>query len=63
MVRVGTSGWHYPAGKGTWNGVFYPARRPRGFDERRYYAGQYEREMVERYPELRGLVTTTGLPI
>ena len=26
-VRVGTSGWNYPAGKGTSNGVFYPRGR------------------------------------
>ena len=25
-VRVGTSGWSYPTGEGTWNGIFYPAR-------------------------------------
>ena len=24
-IRVGTSGWSYPSGKGTWNGIFYPA--------------------------------------
>ncbi len=41
-VRVGTSGWNYPTGKGTWNGVFYPARRPRGFDELRYYAEHFD---------------------
>jgi uncharacterized protein YecE (DUF72 family) len=23
--RIGTSGWSYPAGRGTWDGVFYPA--------------------------------------
>lgn len=23
-VRVGTSGWSYPSGRGTWNGIFYP---------------------------------------
>ena len=23
-IRVGTSGWSYPSGKGTWNGIFYP---------------------------------------
>jgi uncharacterized protein YecE (DUF72 family) len=23
-VQVGTSGWSYPKGKGTWNGIFYP---------------------------------------
>lgn len=42
IVRVGTSGWNYPTGKGTWNGVFYPARRPRGFDELRYYAEHFD---------------------
>jgi uncharacterized protein YecE (DUF72 family) len=26
-VRIGTSGWSYPGGRGSWNGVFYPARR------------------------------------
>ena len=23
-IRIGTSGWSYPSGKGTWNGIFYP---------------------------------------
>jgi len=41
-IRVGTSGWHYPTGAGTWNGVFYPARRPRGFDELAYYAERFD---------------------
>jgi uncharacterized protein YecE (DUF72 family) len=41
-IRVGTSGWNYPGGRGTWNGVFYPARRPRGFDELRYYAEHFD---------------------
>ena len=41
-VLVGTSGWHYPSGRGTWNGVFYPARRPRGFDELAYYAEHFD---------------------
>lgn len=42
-VRIGTSGWNYPAGKGTWNGVFYPLRedRPRGFDELRFYSERF----------------------
>src|SRR4029078_5958752 len=40
-IRIGTSGWNYPSGNGTWNGVFYPARRPRGFDELRYYAERF----------------------
>jgi uncharacterized protein YecE (DUF72 family) len=41
-IRIGTSGWSYPAGPGTWNGVFYPARRPRGFDELAYYAEHFD---------------------
>ena len=45
-VRVGTSGWSYPTGKGTWNGIFYPVagRRPRAsgkFDELRFYAEHF----------------------
>lgn len=40
-VRVGTSGWHYPSGNGTWNGPFYPKTRPRGFDELRFYAERF----------------------
>ena len=42
-VRVGTSGWNYPTGRGTWNGVFYPParRRPKGFDELAYYAEHF----------------------
>jgi len=41
-IHVGTSGWHYPKGAGTWNGVFYPSRRPRGFDELTYYAERFD---------------------
>ena len=41
-IRVGTSGWNYPTGAGTWNGVFYPSRRPRGFDELAYYAERFD---------------------
>ena len=40
-IRVGTSGWHYPGGAGTWNGPFYPKPRPRGFDELRFYAERF----------------------
>jgi uncharacterized protein YecE (DUF72 family) len=42
-VRVGTSGWHYPTGKGTWNGIFYPPTRgrPKAFDELTYYAEHF----------------------
>ncbi len=41
-IHIGTSGWNYPSGKGTWNGVFYPAKRPRGFDELAYYAEHFD---------------------
>jgi uncharacterized protein YecE (DUF72 family) len=50
-LRIGTSGWNYPAGRGTWNGIFYPAapkgRRGKGearpkLDELAYYAEHFE---------------------
>jgi uncharacterized protein YecE (DUF72 family) len=41
-LRIGTSGWNYPSGKGTWNGVFYPKPRPKGFDELAYYAEHFD---------------------
>jgi uncharacterized protein YecE (DUF72 family) len=42
-LRIGTSGWNYPTGKGTWNGIFYPLRedRERGFDELRFYSERF----------------------
>jgi len=42
-VRIGTSGWNYPSGKGTWNGIFYPRGRgrPKGFDELAFYAEHF----------------------
>ena len=46
-IRIGTSGWSYPTGKGTWNGIFYPAppkRRARGapkFDDLSFYAEHF----------------------
>ena len=40
-LYIGTSGWNYASGRGTWNGVFYPASRPRGFDELRFYAERF----------------------
>jgi uncharacterized protein YecE (DUF72 family) len=42
VIHVGTSGWSYPTGKGTWNGVFYPAPRPRKFDELAFYAEHFD---------------------
>ena len=46
-IRIGTSGWSYPTGEGTWNGIFYPpaGRRRRGsgkFDELRFYAEHFD---------------------
>jgi uncharacterized protein YecE (DUF72 family) len=43
-LRIGTAGWNYPGGRGTWNGVFYPARRRRakGFDELAFYAEHFD---------------------
>src|SRR4030095_3783952 len=46
-LLIGTSGWSYPSGKGTWNGLFYPATRSkrdgtRDFDELRFYAEHFD---------------------
>ena len=46
-IHVGTSGWSYRSGKGTWNGVFYPATRSKkagtaDFDELRFYAHHFD---------------------
>lgn len=46
-VRIGTSGWNYPSGKGTWNGLFYPKTRSKRagtdqFDELRFYAEHFD---------------------
>ena len=42
-LRIGTSGWNYPSGHGTWNGVFYPPARGRAksFDELAFYAEHF----------------------
>ena len=46
-VRIGTSGWSYPSGKGKWNGLFYPATRSKRvgtdqFDELRFYSEHFD---------------------
>jgi uncharacterized protein YecE (DUF72 family) len=41
-IRVGTSGWSYPSGEGTWNGIFYPAKKAKGFDELAFYAEHFD---------------------
>lgn len=42
-LRIGTSGWNYPTGKGKWDGIFYPPKRGRAksFDELTYYAERF----------------------
>jgi uncharacterized protein YecE (DUF72 family) len=48
IIRVGTAGWSYPSGKGTWNGIFYPAAgagRGRGrakVDQLAFYAEHFD---------------------
>jgi uncharacterized protein YecE (DUF72 family) len=69
-LRIGTSGWNYPAGKGTWNGIFYPAavkgrREKRAgrskFDELAYYAEHFDTVEVNTtfYGQPRAAVTRT----
>jgi uncharacterized protein YecE (DUF72 family) len=46
-LRIGTSGWSYPSGRGAWNGLFYPKTRSKragtqGFDELRFYAEHFD---------------------
>jgi uncharacterized protein YecE (DUF72 family) len=38
-IRIGTSGWSYPSGKGTWKGLFYPKKRG---DELSFYAEHFD---------------------
>ncbi len=44
-LRIGTSGWSYPNGRGAWTGIFYPAsgagRRTR-VDELAFYAERFD---------------------
>ena len=62
-LRVGTSGWNYPSGKGTWNGIFYPPARGRAktFDELAYYAEHFDTVEVNStfYAQPRAEVTRT----
>ena len=46
-VRIGTSGWSYPSGRGRWNGIFYPvsagaSKKKGGFDELAFYAEHFD---------------------
>jgi uncharacterized protein YecE (DUF72 family) len=60
-LRIGTSGWNYPSGRGTWNGIFYPPSRgrPKGFDELAYYAEHFNTVEVNStfYGQPRGEIT------
>jgi uncharacterized protein YecE (DUF72 family) len=40
-LRIGTSGWSYPSGEGTWNGIFYPEKPAKTFDELRFYSERF----------------------
>ena len=49
MILIGTSGWNYPAGKGTWNGIFYPeglrpktSKKKTAFDDLAFYAEHFD---------------------
>jgi uncharacterized protein YecE (DUF72 family) len=47
-IRIGTSGWSYPSGRGAWTGIVYPARKGRRtagagpFDELAAYAEHFD---------------------
>jgi uncharacterized protein YecE (DUF72 family) len=46
-LHIGTSGWSYPSGNGTWNGLFYPKTRSKrdgtkDFDELRFYSEHFD---------------------
>src|SRR5688572_18371465 len=63
-VHIGTSGWNYPTGKGTWNGLFYPATRSKRegtnrFDELGFYAEHFDTVEVNStfYGQPRAAVT------
>ena len=62
-LRIGTSGWNYPTGRGTWNGIFYPPsrRRPKAFDELAYYAEHFNTVEVNStfYGQPRAEITRT----
>jgi uncharacterized protein YecE (DUF72 family) len=65
-LRIGTSGWNYPSGPGTWNGLFYPKSRSKkagtaGFDELRFYAEHFDTVEVNTtfYGQPRAEVTRT----
>lgn len=66
-LRIGTAGWNYPSGPGTWNGIFYPGRGGAGparrgrVDELAYYAERFDTVEVNStfYGQPRPEVATT----
>jgi uncharacterized protein YecE (DUF72 family) len=65
LIRIGTSGWNYPTGKGTWNGIFYPKKsRGRGapkFDELAFYAEHFDTvEINSTFYGVPSIPTTRG---
>lgn len=68
-IRIGTSGWSYPSGNGTWNGIFYPVpagRKTRGskagaFDELAFYAEHFDTvEVNSTFYRVPSIETTTS---
>lgn len=42
LIQVGTSGWHYPQGRGAWTRIVYPPPKARGgADELTWYADRF----------------------
>jgi uncharacterized protein YecE (DUF72 family) len=72
ILRIGTSGWNYPKGKGSWNGLFYPATRSRRagkkrsspagqFDELAFYAEHFDTvEINSTFYHIPSVETTQG---
>jgi uncharacterized protein YecE (DUF72 family) len=58
-IRIGTSGWNYPSGNGTWNGIFYPPVRQKKFDELAFYADHFDTvEVNSTFYRVPALTTT-----
>jgi uncharacterized protein YecE (DUF72 family) len=62
QIRIGTSGWSYPSGAGSWNGIFYPPRGSggrRALDELAYYADHFDTvEVNSTFYRLPAVATT-----
>jgi uncharacterized protein YecE (DUF72 family) len=42
LIQIGTSGWHYPQGRGAWTRIVYPPPKARGgADELTWYADRF----------------------